>query len=126
MIGVGAGIGNKDWAYTPVIGDGAWLLGIKAWFMSDTVGAQGAGCFCIRAGAGKPNSYEEVLAWRNLLPIYRREPFVEWNFHGEEFSFDWSLSQRLAKTEDRFGITINSSTATAGLSMRASFEIMEG
>ncbi len=125
MCGVGSGVGNNDYAFTPTMSDNIWLLSIKAWFMSDTAGSQGSATFFIRCASSQPGSYAEVQAARNLVPVYARMSFVEWNFHGESFSFDWTMSELIARPDRRFAIAISNLSPTVGISMRASFEISE-
>ncbi len=125
MCGVGAGVGNNDYAFSPPMSDNIWLLRIQAWFMSETVGSQGSATFFIRCATSQPNSYAEVQAARNLVPVYARMSFVEWNFHGESFSFDWSMSELIARPDRRFAIAISNLSPTVGISLRASFEISE-
>lgn len=125
MCSVGAGVGNNDYAFSPSLSDNTWLLGIKAWFMSDTVGGQGAVTFFIRCATSQPVNYDAVRGARNLVPVYARLSFVEWNFHGESFSFDWNMSELIARPDRRFAIAISNISPANGTSMRVSFEISE-
>ena len=120
-----AGVVN-DFAWTPVIGNRFWLLGIKIWFMPETVGGLIKTTFGLTTGTGIPSVFRIVRDdWEPILGEARKvAQYMQ--YWGEAGNLDFPMMRYYTGGNRRLGCVMQFVAISVDFWAIVSFEISEG
>lgn len=118
---------DPDFAYTAVMAQNVWLLGVTAFFLPVSPPAIAGVDFRIVTGTTKPQTEADVYAWEDVLPLlYRGISGALWaRYHGVN-EMSWTMKQLYTGAGRRFGVWARLAGAAAVDRVQVSFEISEG
>ncbi|MBA7479874.1 hypothetical protein ES707_15315 [subsurface metagenome] len=118
-------VGGLRSTYTAPLAQEVWLLGVDVWTVIEGEGVDKSINFTVRTGFGKADTWEKMLGWEQVLPVFRRENVSMWWTFWNEGHFHWSMNQHYSGPARRFGLYVEGITE-AQAHIFASFEISEG
>ena len=125
-VAVPAGVGADGFNFTPVIRQGAWLLGVDFWAFGVNVGETIGGFISIAVGTEEPKTAEEIVTkWEPVMRYSGIKPMMYW-WSVDRGHFHWNMKQFYDNRTTRFACNISNFHATIPWWAWVFFEISEG
>lgn len=118
---------DPDFAYTTVVGENVWLLGVKIFFMPVAPPAIAGVDFRIVTGTIRPFSAAAIANWEDVLPLlYRGITGQRWTHYYGVTEMSWQLKKLYVGQSRRFGVWAQLAGAAAVDMVQVSFHVSEG
>jgi len=121
-----AGVGNPDYAYSPVIGQNFWLKGMWIWWGGGDPGETCGGTIYVSFGTDIPNGEMIAMVWEQIIPFWAGTTKPAIMVQGQSGYLWWTMNRLFRGQPFRFGMTIENGVATRPWWVNAWFEISEG
>lgn len=121
-----AGVGNNDFAYSPVIGQKFWLKYMSLWFGGGDPTTTCAGTIYISYGTEIPTGEIVATRWEIIVPFWAGTTKPAIMLQGQSGYLWWPMNRLFTGQPFRFGMSIENGVATRPWWVNAWFEISEG
>jgi len=121
-----AGIGEKDFAYSPPMAKNFWLLGVGIWFGSEDPMQNTGGTIYIAAGTGTPTASVIATEWEIVIPFWAGTTKPAIMVRGANQFLRFPMKRLYIENMSRFGMTIENGYAVGSFWVNSWFEISEG
>jgi len=111
--------------YTPSVGNDIRLLSVDVWTMIESEGVDKAIGFEVLTGQGVADTWEEILKWEKVVPVFERQTAFDWWTFWNQGHYRWEMHKRYVGEARRFGLYVEGIT-TVQAHIYASFQVAEG